>query len=260
MTNSNAKGMIPLSVVIITYNESPNIMRCIQSVKAVATDILIVDSGSTDNTVALAKEAGARVVYHPFEGHIEQKNFAITQATYPHILSLDADEALDEEAANAIKQCLQNWDADGYTINRLNHYCGRFIRHGAWYPDVKLRLWDSRKGQWAGINPHDCFAMQPSATIKHLPGHILHYSYNTITEHREKIHYFSSIAAKAYYEKGKRSNRVKIILHPISRFMRDYILRAGFMDGRHGWIIARLSAKEVYLKYEQLLKLQKADN
>ncbi|MBE2247518.1 MAG: glycosyltransferase family 2 protein [Candidatus Competibacteraceae bacterium] len=248
--------MISLSVVIITYNEARNIVRCIRSVQSIANEIVVIDSGSTDQTVALAVNHGARVINHPFEGHIQQKNFAVSQAISDYVLSLDADEALDDTACKAIEQCLKHWNADGYTFNRMNSYCGRFIKYGAWYPDTKLRLWDRRKGRWEGINPHDRFQMQPDTTIKHLSGHILHYSYQTVEEHRKKISIFSSIAADAYYSKGIKSNKLKILLHPFSRFIRDYFIKAGFLDGWRGFVIARLTAKEVYIKYKQLLLLQ----
>lgn len=248
--------MTPLSVVIITYNEEQNIGRCINAVKSIADDIVVVDSFSTDNTVQIAEGKGARVISHTFEGHIQQKNFAITQAKFPHILSLDADELPDETLLREIRQVKMNWDADGYTMNRLNNYCGKWIRHGAWYPDVKLRLWDSGKGRWEGMNPHDRFEMVERSRVRHLAGDLLHYSYKTIDEHRKKVDYFSTIAAKAYYLEGKRSSQLKILFSPVFRFVRDYIFKAGFMDGVAGFRIAWLIATEVKLKYRKLLQLQ----
>lgn len=249
--------MVPVSVVIITYNEERNISRCIESVKAWAAEVVVVDSGSTDRTCEIAAIMGAKIIHHAFEGHIQQKNFAASQAQNDWVLSLDADEAADEVLSEAIQRVMQKPEADGYTMNRLNNYCGTFIRHGAWYPDTKLRLWNRHKGKWTGINPHDRFEMQSGSVIQHIQGHILHYSYQTVEEHKKKAEYFAAIAAKAYLKAGKRSSIWKLITHPASRFIRDFFLKAGFLDGKKGWQIAAITAGEVYKKYRQLLKLQK---
>jgi glycosyltransferase involved in cell wall biosynthesis len=245
-----------LSVAIITHNESQNIERCINSVKAIADDIVIIDSYSTDNTAELAKELGARVILQKFLGHIEQKNFAISKAQYPFILSLDADEAIDEKLKQEIIT-LKNSSkiADGYIINRHNNYCGQWINHGAWKSDLKLRLWDSRKGKWGGMNPHDKFEMDANTKITLLEGKILHWSYTSVAQHEGKVDYFSTIAAKAYHNRGKKSSLFKILFSPLFRFLRDYILKFGFLDGKYGFIIAKLTAKEVYFKYKKLSKL-----
>src|SRR6478752_5627650 len=171
---------ISLSVVIITFNEERNIGRCIDSIQSIADEIVVVDSFSTDQTAAIAQQKGAKVVLHPFEGHIEQKNYAITQASSPYILSIDADEMPDETFLHQIALIKKNWEHDGYSVNRLNNYCGKWIRHGAWYPDVKLRLWDSRKGNWSGTNPHDRYEMETSSSIIHVPGDLLHFSYQSV--------------------------------------------------------------------------------
>lgn len=245
-----------LSVAIITHNESQNIERCINSVKAIADDIVVIDSYSTDNTAELAKELGARVILQKFLGHIEQKNFAISKAQYPFILSLDADEAIDEKLKQEIIT-LKNTSkiADGYIINRHNNYCGQWINHGAWKSDLKLRLWDSRKGKWGGMNPHDKFEMDANTKITLLEGKILHWSYTSVVQHEGKVDYFSSIAAKAYHARGKKSSLFKILFSPLFRFLRDYIFKLGFLDGKYGFIIAKLTAKEVYFKYKKLSKL-----
>ena len=200
---------ISLSVVIITFNEERNIGRCIDSIQSIADEIVVVDSFSTDQTVSVAQQKGAKVVLHAFEGHIEQKNYAITQASSPYILSIDADEMPNETFLHQIALIKKNWQHDGYSVNRLNNYCGKCIRHGAWYPDIKLRLWDSRKGKWSGTNPHDRYEMETSSSIVHVPGDLLHFSYQTVEEHVKKADYFSSIAAKAYFNKGKRSSIFK---------------------------------------------------
>ncbi|MCK9616777.1 MAG: glycosyltransferase family 2 protein [Lentimicrobiaceae bacterium] len=249
--------MVPLSVVIITLNEEKNIGRCIDSVKEIADDIVVVDSFSTDKTKEICIAKAIRFVEQDFLGYIEQKNFANTQAKYPHILSLDADEALSPELIQSIKNIKSNWKADGYTMYRLTNYCGKWIYHCGWYPDTKLRLWDSRKGKWTGINPHDRFEMRKDAAIFHLNGNLLHYSYYTFDDHLQQVQKFSTVAAKAMHEKGIKSSICKILFKPLARFIKIYIVKQGFRDGYYGYLIARVSSFAVFLKYVKLFSLQK---
>jgi len=173
--------MIKLSAVIITFNEERNIGRCLESLRGVVDDIVVVDSFSTDKTEAICLEHGARFVKHAFAGHIEQKNWAITQALYPHVLSLDADEALSDVLKQSILNAKANFNKQGYYMNRLTNYCGQWIRHSDWYPDRKLRLWDARKGSWGGTNPHDKYSLLAGDKESDwLKGDLLHYSYYTV--------------------------------------------------------------------------------
>jgi glycosyltransferase involved in cell wall biosynthesis len=247
--------MTPISVVIITFNEEKNIARCLDSLKEVADDIVIVDSFSTDRTEAICKEKGARFVQHKFEGHIEQKNWAITQAKYPYVLSLDADEALDEKLKRSIIEVKKNFSCDGYTMNRLTNYCGQWIKHCGWYPDTKLRLWDSRKGRWGGVNPHDKYEMDEGAKIGHLKGDILHYSYYTLDDHYKQVNYFTDIASKALYKNGRNAGVFKLAFSPVVKFIRDYFVKLGMLDGVNGFRISRISAYATYLKYKKLRQL-----
>jgi glycosyltransferase involved in cell wall biosynthesis len=250
---------IKLSVVIITFNEEKNIGRCLDSVKGIADEVIVLDSFSTDRTQEICLSKGATFFQHAFDGHIEQKNRAITYATSPYILSLDADEALDETLKQSILEVKNNWTVDGYSMNRLTNYCGQWIRHCGWYPDVKLRLWDSRKGSWGGVNPHDCYEMNhKSAPVKHLKGDILHYSYYSIEGHRKQSQYFADIAAKAMLQKGKRANAGNLLINPPFRFFRDYILKLGFLDGYYGFVICKITMQGTYRKYHQLMQLQKS--
>lgn len=250
--------MIQLSVVIITYNEERNLARCLASVKTIADDIVVVDSFSKDATEKIANEYGARFIQHAFAGHIEQKNWAITQAKFPYVLSLDADEALTEELIASIQKVKLNWIHDGYSMNRLTNYCGKWIKHCGWYPDTKLRLWDSRKGQWGGINPHDKYELNDkNAQIGFLAGDILHYSYYTLQDHYKQVDYFTTIASKAFFEKGKKSNFIKLYISPVAKFIQSYFLQLGFLDGVEGFTISRISAYATYLKYYKLKQLWK---
>lgn len=245
-----------ISVVIITKNEECNLARCLASVASIADDVVVVDSFSTDATERIAREHGARFVQHAFEGHIEQKNWAITQAKFPWVLSLDADEALDEKLQRSIAKVKRDSDATGYTMNRLTNYCGTWIRHGGWYPDVKLRLWDSRKGRWAGTNPHDRYELEAGGQVVHLDGDLLHFSYNSVSDHVRQADYFTTIAAKAYFEQGRTAPVWKLLLSPVAKFIGSYFVQLGFLDGYHGFLIARISAHATFQKYKKLRSLR----
>jgi glycosyltransferase involved in cell wall biosynthesis len=247
--------MTHLSVVIITYNEELNIERCIRSVRNVADEIIVVDSFSTDKTEEICRKEGVKFIKHEFEGHIEQKNWAITQAKYPHILSVDADEELSDELVKSIIEVKNNWTKDGYTMNRLTNYCGKWIRHCGWYPDTKLRLWDSAKGKWGGMNPHDKYELNDRSSQTHLKGDLYHYSYYTIQEHIVQADKFTDILSKAMFENGKRSSVLKIVIKPIVKFIKDYIIHLGFLDGYYGFVICRISAHATLIKYTKLKQL-----
>ena len=243
---------VQLSVVIITYNEDKNIARCLDSVMAIADDVVVVDSFSTDKTKQICIERNARFVEHKFDGHIEQKNWAITQTKHQVVLSLDADEALTEQLQKEILTIKNNWQYDGYSFNRLTNFCGTWIKHCGWYPDKKLRLWDTTKGAWGGENPHDKVMMQKGASIKHINHDILHYSFYTIEQHLKQIEYFTDISSKAAFEKGKTSNSFKIFYKSTFKFIRDYFLKLGFLDGYHGYVVCKNSAYAKKLKYKKL--------
>lgn len=247
--------MIKLSVVIITYNEEKNIGRCLDSIQEVADEIVVVDSYSTDHTQEICLEKNVTFVQHAFEGHIEQKNYAMSLATYPHVLSLDADEALDKSLKKAIKEVKDNWQADGYTMNRLTNYCGKWIHYCGWYPDKKLRLVDKRKGIWKGLNPHDKYELGPQSIISHLPGHILHYSFYDIHSHVAQINSFSSIMADTKLKAGKKAPLWKLLLSPFHKFIKGYFFQLGILDGYYGFIVCAISAHAVFLRYAKLREL-----
>jgi glycosyltransferase involved in cell wall biosynthesis len=246
-----------LSVIIITYNEEKNIGRCLDSITGIADEIVVVDSFSTDTTEQICKSKGVRFVQHAFEGHIEQKSYALTLSTYNNVLSLDADEALDETLKKNIAEVKENWKYDGYEMNRLTNYCGSWIRHCGWYPDRKLRLFDKTKGKWGGTNPHDKYEMNSGATIGRLKGDILHYSYYTIEDHYKQIEYFTTIGSKELFQKGKHASVIRTYMSLVVKFIQSYILKLGFLDGSAGWTVCRLSAWASFLKYKKLRALYK---
>lgn len=246
---------IKLSVVIITFNEERNIDRCLSSVKSIADEIVVVDSFSTDKTKEICLKHNAKFVEHKFDGHIEQKNWAITQASNSYVLSLDADEAITPELANEILAIKANWKHDGYVFNRLTNYCGTWIKHCGWYPDKKLRLWDSRKGKWTGVNPHDRYELE-SNNIAHINQDILHYSYYSIADHIKQVNYFTDIAANAAVASGKTSSVFKVLFNPLVKFLRDYFLKLGFLDGYYGLVISAISSHATFLKYAKIRQLR----
>jgi glycosyltransferase involved in cell wall biosynthesis len=247
--------MQPLSVVIITLNEERNIARCIKSAQVLADEILVVDSLSSDRTQSIAQELGAKVIEQPFLGHIEQKNFAKDQAKNDWVLSLDADEALSETLQASIRSALENPAYDGFRMNRLTNFCGQWIHHSGWYPDTKLRLFKKDAGSWQGTNPHDRFDLHDQAASGFLKGDLLHYSFYSVEEHLAQIDKFSTIAAKAKFDKGERLTPFLHGVKALAKFFKAYLLKRGFLDGYYGWVIARNSAKATYLKYHKLHQL-----
>lgn len=248
-------NMPELSAVIIAFNEEARIGACLESLRGVADEVVVVDSYSTDRTGEICKEYGTVLIRHEFGGHIEQKNFALSQASHEHVLCLDADEVLSQELANSILEVKDNWTNAGYCCNRLTNYCGKWIRHATWYPSRKTRLVERSKASWEGINPHDQLILTDGSRPVHLAGDLLHYSYATIEEHRQKVRNYAELASQSYFSAGIRSNFVKIAIHPFWRFLRDYIFHLGLLDGYYGLVIAWLSARETYLKYSMLRRL-----
>jgi len=246
-----------LSVTIITLNEERNIGRCLESLKGIADEIVVVDSFSTDRTEEICKSHGARFIRNAFQGHIQQKNFALQQASHDLILSLDADEALDDQLRLSILEVKKNGSANGYTMNRLTNYCGHWVKHCGWYPDTKMRLIKKGRAHWQGINPHDRLDFDEPQKAMHLAGDILHYSYYTVDDHLKQIEYFGDIAARELHQRGKRVSSITIGLKVIAQFVKSYVLKAGFLDGQTGFTISRLSAYATLRKYSKLRQLNK---
>jgi glycosyltransferase involved in cell wall biosynthesis len=247
---------VKISVVIITLNEEKNIGRCLDSVVDIADEILIVDSFSTDRTQEICKKYSVKFLQHKFEGYSEQKNWANKQASFPHILSLDADEALSEELKKNIHAIKCNWNANAYCFNRLTNYCGKWIYHTGWYPDKKLRLWDRRFGNWQGII-HEKVILTNGET-HFLKGNLLHYSYYSISQHIRQMNKFSEIGAKNILQKGKKVSFWKILVNPIVKFLRFYFINLGFLDGFYGFMISEITAFETFLKYSKAFNIQKS--
>jgi glycosyltransferase involved in cell wall biosynthesis len=247
--------MPKISAVIITYNEERYIEQCINSVIDVADEIVVVDSISSDRTPEICINLGVKFIQQKFLGYKEQKNFALQQASFDHILSLDADEALSVELRDSILRVKKNWTHDGYRCNRLNNYCGRWMYHSSLYPERKLRLFDRRKGKWGGINPHDRVIMDPEASIGALKGQLLHWLYDSYEEHIQKINHFTTISANDYFKLGIKPTLWKLLVHPAWRFFHSYFIKTGFLEGMDGFSVSKLLAMHCFLKYYKLRRL-----
>ncbi len=246
-----------ISVVVITLNEEANIGRCLDSVKDIADEIVVVDSFSTDRTEKIVKEQGGKFFQNQFVDYVAQHKFADQKATYDHILTLDADEALSKDLVESIRNIKKYWKHDGYSMNRMTNYCGKWIKHSGWYPDIKLRLYDRRKGKWMGKKIHERFTLVEGATKGHLNGDLFHYSFSSIAQHVNQANKFTDMTALAAFEQGKKSGCMKIFFAPIFKFIRDYFLNFGFMDGYFGFVICQISANATFLKYVKLKQLNK---
>ena len=253
--------MIKLSGVIITFNEERNIEKCLKSLLPVVDEIIVVDSFSTDQTKSICLAYGVKFIEQTFLGYVEQKNFALKQASYNYIVSLDGDEALSKELQQSITNLKEHWTHDGYFCNRLNNFCGQWIKHSDWYPNKKLRVFDRRKAIWGGYKIHETIIFKDKKhTVSKLKGDILHYTYQSYSEFNQKTEYFSTIAAKAYFDKGKTAPLWKIWFNSSWAFIKSYFFRLGFLDGVNGLVICVQTANITFLKYTKLRELINKNN
>ena len=247
-----------ISATIITFNEQINISKCLSSIEDIVDEIIIVDSFSNDDTKKICiSNPKVKFIEHSFEGHIEQKNLAITYSNHDYILSLDADEALSEELKDSIIEEKRKGLLEAYSFNRLNFYGKKAIKTCGWYPDKKVRLFRKSVGKWAGTNPHDKIELLSNTQTQHLKGDLLHYSYSGVWDHISRSMKYSKIASKAMLEKGQSPSIAKMIFSPLFRFLKYYFIKRGFTDGIIGFHICLNSAYITYLKYFALYKSSK---
>jgi glycosyltransferase involved in cell wall biosynthesis len=251
------KANFNLSVVIITKDEEKNIGRCLESIKDIADEIIIIDSFSTDKTREICSAYRVKFLTREWLGYTETKNFGNSLATGEYILSLDADEELSAELKSGINH-LKNSDnlAEAYSFNRLTSFCGRWIRHGGWYPDRKIRLWKKDTAYWEGL-VHEKLVLENKSAIEHLRGDILHHSYYSINDYLKQMIRYTDLAAEENLRRGKKAPLIRLILSPFSKFIGGYFLRAGFLDGFSGLTISILSSTATYLKYAKTRQLYK---
>jgi glycosyltransferase involved in cell wall biosynthesis len=249
--------MPKISAVIITYNEELFIEKCLASLDGIVDEIVVVDSFSTDSTEEICRKYNTRFIKHEFEGFRDQKNYALGQATYNNVLSLDADEALSEKLRESILSLKGNWKYDGYLFNRRNNYCGKWIRHSQWYPDRQLRLFYSDKGKFGELNLHEKFIMSNGAKIGKMKGDLLHWPFTSRQDHIDKMNKYALIGAREFHKAGRKANIFTPYIHLIWGFLRTYILKAGILDGREGFLICTEYAKSAFNKYKHLRHFNK---
>jgi glycosyltransferase involved in cell wall biosynthesis len=240
-----------LSLCIITRDEEENLPRCLDSVPF-ADQIVVLDSGSTDRTCEIARERGAEVHVEEFRGHVAQKNRAVELARHPWVLCLDADEELSAELAREIEQVLESGEDEvaGYELPRKTEYLGAFIEHSGWWPEYRLRLFDSARGAWRGRDPHDRVELE--GLVRRLAGPLYHYNYRDLRHHLEKVNAYTTTMAEGLFREGRRFRLADALLRPPGRFLRMYVLRRGFLDGWRGFLLASIAAFYVFLKYAKL--------
>jgi (heptosyl)LPS beta-1,4-glucosyltransferase len=247
---------VKLTVTVITKNEAAHISAALESV-AWADEILVVDSGSTDDTVALARRYTPRVEVRDWPGYSAQKNYAADAASHDWILSLDADERVTPALAGEIRGLLASTPAAaGYRIPRLTWYLGRWIRGTDWYPDYQLRLYDRRAGRWNGRRVHESVDLRASPGL--LTNPLQHYAYRDISHHLTTIDRYTTLAAEQWLAEGRRTNALEAAVHPPIAFLRNYLLRGGFRDGAAGLLVSVLNSYYVFLKFAKLWELQTA--
>jgi glycosyltransferase involved in cell wall biosynthesis len=245
-----------VSVTIITRNESANIDACLAAV-AWADDVLVVDSHSTDDTVERAKSRGARVILRDWPGsYADQKNFAAAQSRHDWILSVDADERVTPALAAEVRAVVASGaDIAGYRLPRVTWHLGRWIRTTDWYPDYQLRLYDRRRATWPPRLVHE--SVRVNGPIAYLKSDLEHYAYRDITHHHEVMNHYTTLAAQQMREQGRRAGLLHVVIHPAAAFLRNYVLKRGFMDGMPGFIISVMNAQYVFLKFAKLWELQR---
>lgn len=242
-----------LSLVVIARDEADRIGACLASVPF-AAERLVVDSGSTDGTPAVAERAGARVVVTDWPGHVAQKNRALGLATQPWVLSLDADERLSPEAAASLQRALRDpGDSVGFSFPRRNVWLGTALSGGRWYPDRKLRVVRADRGRWQGDDPHD--RLVADGPVRELQGDIVHVPYRDLSEHLRTIDRYSAIHASALHARGVRARRRDVVVRPAWHFVNGFVFERGFADGAPGFAVAWLGATHTLCKWWRLREL-----
>ena len=247
-----------LSVVVITRNEAANIREALRSARW-ADELVVVDSGSTDDTVRIAREIADRVTAHEWAGYGAQKNHATALAAHDWVLSLDADERVSPALAREIQALLRTDPAArGYRVPRVTRYLGRWIRSTDWYPDLQLRLYDRRAARWNDRLVHESVAVD--GRVGRLRGELEHHAYRDVSHHLQTIDRYTTLAARQMHREGRRSGWVDLTARPLAAFLRNYVVRRGVRDGVRGLIVSTLNAGYVFLKFVKLWERQRTGN
>jgi glycosyltransferase involved in cell wall biosynthesis len=245
---------VAISAVIIALNEERNIQRCLQSV-GFCDEIIVVDSESSDKTREIARAHSARVVCQPWLGYVDQKNFATSLASHDWVLNIDADEEVSSELAEEIIRVHKDNLYSAYLIPRKTIHSGRWIKHGGWYPNRFVRLYRSKAGKWVGTELHERW--ETAGQIGSLSGHLVHYSFSSISDQVQRNDLYSSLGAKQLSQKGIRFSPLRLVVKPLSKFAETYFIKKGFLDGYPGFIISISAAYSVFLKWAKLWELEK---
>lgn len=245
--------MPKLSVTIITFNEERNIGRCIESVLPVADDIVVIDSNSSDRTKEICERYGVNFIIKPWQNYSVSRNNGAAIAKHDWILALDADEALSPELVDSINKLKQGTALPFCKFKRLTNYCGKWIHHCGWYPDIKSRIYDRTRANYQGVI-HEQLNPIPEKFIL-LKGDLFHYSYYSIEEHIAQLNRFTTLTAKTAFDKGKSSNLFFITFAPLFKFVKSYLLQLGFLDGYYGLVVCTISAHATFYKYLKLKML-----
>jgi len=248
-----------ISACIVALNEEKMIGECIESLKPFADEIVVViDSRSSDNTLQVCEECGVRVVCHEWVGHVKQKDYCVSLATHDWVFCIDADERASRELAERIHDMkVQGFTADAYEVNRRNFYLGRWMRHGGWYPNRKVRLFNRKRAHWGGVNPHDHVMLGDGARCERLDLDIVHYPYRDLAHHLQVINSFASIAAEEKLNCGTRYVTLHLIVNPSAKFLKTYLLQGAILAGTRGLVHAVMASYSVFLKYAKLWELQR---
>ena len=248
-TNNNVT--LPLSVVIITRDAAGQLSACLQST-VFADETVVIDSGSEDGTVELAKDLGARVIHHDWQGFGQQKQFAVNQAKHDWVLCLDSDEQVSEELRASIETTLRMPEYMAYKMARCNRFMGRYLRHGEGYPDWSLRLFHRGHASWSDDNVHEKVLTQTS--VGELSGDLLHESEQGLSDYLDKQNRYTSLQALSLHQAGKKVGCGKLVLSPLARFVKFYLLRGGFLDGVPGLIHISVGCFNTFSKYAKLME------
>jgi glycosyltransferase involved in cell wall biosynthesis len=241
-----------ISVSIICFNEEKKIRRCLESIKW-ADEIVVLDSYSTDNTLEICREFTKKIHQHKFDGHIQQKNRAIDLCSNDWVFCIDSDEVVSEELRESILGIdIQKTEYKGYAVPRMVYYLGKWIKHGGWYPDHKIRFFNRKSGRWGGINPHDTVIVKGKTS--RLKGDLLHYSYENVRAHLDQVNKFTDIMAIEYGKIGEKPSIINLTLRPFVKFFKMYFLKLGFLDGKIGFIIAVIASFYVFMKFVKLFE------
>ncbi len=250
--------MEKISATLITYNEAANIAEALQSVTW-ADETVVVDSGSTDATLDICRRFTDKIFHRDWTGYVDQKNFAVEKASHEWIFSLDADERPDSVLVSEVDALRRaGFQKPGYRIPRVAYFMGRWIRHGDWYPDYQLRLFDRRQGRWQGGSVHESVRTQGEPGL--LRGELHHYTYRSLSDYLRRLEVYSTLAAADYKRRGRTSSFLKLLADPFATFLKADVLKRGFMDGTPGLIVAVMGAVSVFFKYAKLYELQSRDH